>query len=58
MILRIALFVMLALGIVGAGAVAWVALAPASPPQSPTHPLPRRPSPSSWSPPTRCGLAL
>jgi pilus assembly protein CpaB len=30
MILRIALFVMLALGIVGAGAVAWVALAPAS----------------------------
>jgi pilus assembly protein CpaB len=30
MILRIALFVMLALGIVGAGAVAWVVLAPAS----------------------------
>jgi pilus assembly protein CpaB len=44
MILRIALFVMLALGIVGAGAVAWVVLAPAS-----TAPVADAPAPVSKS---------
>ena len=44
MILRIALFVMLALGIVGTGAVAWVALAPTSP-----APIADAPAPASKS---------
>jgi pilus assembly protein CpaB len=44
MILRIALFVMLALGIIGAGAVAWVALAPAA-----SAPIADAPAPASKS---------
>ncbi len=55
MLARIALLVLMAVGLAGFGAVAWISLHPSNPaPRPPTDPRRRVKKCQSWSPPGRC----